>query len=382
MLLKETIQAIINSNNIVSEARKHTELHREGIYLVGACPFHKDEIESFYINPYLKTFCCYSCGSTGNIIDLVMKTKNLSFEETIDFFCEKMNISLPEDLFRVSDKKREKYAEQLYEINEAAVDFFKKEFKQRAKGYCNKRKINDETLEKFSVGYAPFYGNKLFSFLIQKGYTEDEIMMSGLVGQKENENGETVFFDKFWDRIMFPIKNIDGRIIGFGGRSLVKDTSHKYINSQDTPIFKKGENLYGLNFAKDAEYIILCEGNIDVIMLHQAGFTGATASLGTALTDVQAKLLKGLNKDIYISYDSDAAGIKAALKAIKLFNHIGVHPRIISYQGAKDPDEFIKKFGKDAFSERIKKAVPDYVFIGHNADLETSAEKLLEEMQV
>lgn len=380
--MQNTIRKIVEKINIVSVIRKHVSLHREGLYLVGRCPFHEDDLEVFYVDPILRSFCCYGCGKTGNVIDFVMKYNGVSFKDAVNSLCQMIDIPVPNELYDIPNKKPKEKVNQkrLYKINELAADFFKENLKEKAIKYCRERKLSDEIIEKFSLGYAPLRDNSLYSFLTEKGYKKEEIEASGLIGEKETENKTVFVYDKFWDRLMFPIRDIDGKIIGFGGRTLEKDGLPKYINSKDTPVFKKGENLYGLNFAKNAEFIILCEGNVDVISLHQAGFSGAVASLGTALTIAQAKLLKSLNKEIYISYDTDPAGINATLKAIKLLNEQGVRPRILSFDGAKDPDEFIKNFGANAFKVRIRKAVPDYVFVGHYAKFEDAAEMLLKEM--
>ena len=308
---------------------------------------------------------CFGCGEGGNVLTFVMKYENCTFPEALRMLAEKAGVELPKAEYSEEARRRESRRMRLLEVNREAAKFYyvmlRSERGAKAKEYLDKRQLSDGTRKNFGLGYAPARGEELLAYLRHKGYTDDLIRDVGLARTDERRGTTT----QFWNRVMFPIQDINHRVIGFGGRIMGDaDSGPKYLNSPETEIFDKSRNLYGMNYARTSRTgnIILCEGYMDVISMHQAGFTQAVASLGTAFTPGQAGLIKKYTKDVLLAYDSDGAGVKAALRAIRILRDAGMSGRIISMSPYKDPDEFIKNLGQDAFQERIDHAENAFMF--------------------
>lgn len=356
----DLIQEIIMKTSIINVISEYTTLQRlDGTeYCIGLCPFHKESTPSLYVNYKTKTWVCHGCKKGGNVINFIMHAKKCSYIKAVDFLAKRLKtIDLPDAKITVNSKKIEQKKDKILAINkDAGLFYYRQLYNKRGSAgmaYFNKRKLSEETIKKFGLGYALNYGDTLYKFLIKRGHNEKDIKNAGLIGI--NKKGE--IYDKFWNRVMYPIMNQDNKIIGFGGRVL-DDSKPKYLNSPETIAFNKSENLYGLNLARytDRSYFICCEGYMDVIAMHQAGFTNAVASLGTALTKQQTEIIASYVDTVYLAYDSDGPGVKAGRRAIELFNEVGITTKVIKMNPVKDPDEFIKKFGVKAFEERIENA--------------------------
>ena len=308
-------------------------------------------------------FYCFGCGAGGNVFTFLMQYENYTFSEAVKALAEKAGVNLPEAEYSEEAKRAESKRTQLLAVNKEAAKYFY--FQLRAKQgeigyrYLRGRQLSDETIRKFGLGFANKTSNDLVQYLRSKGYSPELIREAGLCNVDEKHG----MYDKFWNRVIFPIEDINHRVIGFGGR-VMGDGTPKYLNSPETPIFDKSRNLYGLNFARTSRKgnIILCEGYMDVIAMHQAGFDQAVASLGTAFTPGQAGLLKRYTREVLLSYDSDGAGTKAALRAIGILKEAGLVGKIINLEPYKDPDEFMKNLGKEAFQERIDAAENSFMF--------------------
>ena len=354
------IKTIMNRNELCSIVRQHTKLKKSGEYYIGLCPFHKENVPSFFVNPKTNTYYCYGCGKGGNVFNFIMHVNNCSFEEAVMYLANRIYIDTPKLVSQ--NELASKNSDLLYAINNDAAKFYYHQLHSDAgiiaDDYCKSRKLSEKIIAKFGIGYAGEFGTSLYAFLRKKGYENQDLIDSGLVGYKHDDGAnKDVYYDKFWNRLMFPIMNEDNKIIGFGGR-ILKEGKPKYLNSQETPIFEKGKNLYGLNLARYTKfpYFIVCEGNVDVLSMHQAGFSNAVASLGTALTLDQVKLIGKYTKNVILAYDNDVAGLNAAAKAYKLFASQGIKTKLIDMSPCKDPDEFIKTYGKDKFNERLLNA--------------------------
>mgnify|MGYP006279156361 CR=1 FL=1 len=345
------INEIRETNDIVDIISQYIDLKRTGSNYKGLCPFHNEKTPSFVVSPDKQIFHCFGCGEGGDIISFLMKYRNISFIEAIKELAERSNITLPED----DDYNEEKYREknELFKLNRDAALYFYKNLQsnKRALKYLKKREINIKTIKRFGLGYSNTDWEDLLNFLKKKGYKEDIIYKAGLIIQRKNKTG---YFDRFRDRIIFPIINSRNKVIGFGGRVL-DNSQPKYMNSPDTPVFNKGYNLYGINILKNSsiDRVLLVEGYMDVISLNKYGINYAVASLGTALTNKQAKLLKRYSKDIYICYDSDKAGLRAAEKALDVLYNEGINARVVLLSKGKDPDDFIKEKGKKEFEKAL-----------------------------
>ena len=362
---EELIEEIRQKNDIVDVISGYVGLQKKGSNYVCCCPFHSEKTPSFSVNRNRQIYKCFGCGEGGNVVTFVMKYENCTFPEAIKLLADKAGVVLPEVEYSEEAKRRETRRQRLLEVNKEAAKFYFYQLRTphgaKAKEYLDKRQLSEETRKNFGLGYAPVRGEELLAYLRQKGYSDDLIRDVGLAKIDERRGTTT----QFWNRVMFPIQDINHRVIGFGGRIMGdNDSGPKYLNSPETEIFDKSRNLYGMNYARSARTgnIILCEGYMDVISMHQAGFTQAVASLGTAFTPGQAALIKKYTKDVLLAYDSDGAGVKAALRAIRILRDAGMSGKIINMNPYKDPDEFIKNLGKEAFQERIDHAENSFMF--------------------
>ncbi len=365
----ELIAEICAENDIIDYVSRHTTLKKAGRDYMGLCPFHNEKTPSFHVNREKQLFHCFGCGASGNLPQFVMRTENLDFIEAIKLMGERAGIEIAED-DGFDDQTHEK-RKLILEMNKCAARFFYESLKNetvgaQARKYLFDRKISKQTIITYGIGYAPKSKFALLGHLKSKGYTEEQMLMASLA---VNRDGTVI--DKYRDRVIFPIIDVRGNVIGFGGRIMHNNKEingykiPKYLNSSDTPLFDKGKNLFSLNLAKNAKSseLILCEGYMDVISVYQAGIINIVATLGTAITDSQAKLMLRYASEIVICYDSDDAGKKAALKAIEIITKCGGRAKVIRLGGAKDPDEYITKFGVESFKTAVKKALPSTEFM-------------------
>ena len=360
---EEVIEEIRMKNDIVDVVSGYVKLQKKGSSYFGLCPFHNEKSPSFSVSPGKQIYYCFGCGAGGNVISFVMQYENYTFQEAVKFLAKKAGIQLPEAEYSEETRKKENKRARLLQVNkEAATYFFHQLRSENGRAgwqYLKKRELSDETIRKFGLGFANMTSNDLVKFLKSKGYEDEVIRDAGLATFDEKFG----LHDKFWNRVMFPIQDINHRVIGFGGR-VMGDGKPKYLNSPETPVFDKSRNLYGLNIARTARknQIILCEGYMDVITMHQAGFSQAVASLGTAFTEGQASLLKRYTDEVILSYDSDGAGVTAALRAISILKEAGMTGRVLNLEPYKDPDEFIKNCGQEAFQKRLDGAENTFFF--------------------
>lgn len=359
----ELVEEVRAKNDIVDVVSGYVRIQKKGSSYFGLCPFHNEKSPSFSVSPGKQMYYCFGCGAGGNVFTFVMEYENYTFQEAIKVLAERAGVALPEIEYSEEVKKREGKRARLLEVNKEAAKYFY--YLLRAKQgkigyeYLAGRQLSEETMKKFGLGFANVTSNDLVAYLHSKGYADELIQEAGLASFDERYG----MHDKFWNRVMFPIQDINHRVIGFGGR-VMGEGKPKYLNSPETMIFDKSRNLYGLNFARTSRKnnIILCEGYMDVIALHQAGFTQAVASLGTAFTVGQANLLRRYTEEVLLSYDSDGAGTSAALRAISILKETGLRGRVINMTPYKDPDEFIKAEGAQAYQERIDKAENSFFF--------------------
>ncbi|MDI6706226.1 MAG: DNA primase, partial [Bacillota bacterium] len=355
---EEFINKIRESNDLVEVAAEYMTLSKNGDRYRGLCPFHREDTPSFYISAEKQLYHCFGCGAGGNVITFVMNIENLDFIDAIKFLAERSRIPLPQQQFDSGYSRRYKLQEELFRINLEAARFFVNCLtgSRKAKQYLKDRGLDVKTIREFGLGYAPEGWDNLLKYLESKGFTEESIGISGLMSERKSGSG---MYDRFRDRIIFPIIDVRGRVIGFGGRTIEEGGTPKYLNSPETPVFTKGNNLYGLNIAKkhtDSGEIIVVEGYMDVISLHQRGIKNSVASLGTAFTPSQGELLKRYSRNIVIAYDSDAAGHSATIKGMDVLQSVGCKVRIIELPDGKDPDEFVRNYGSEAFYELVRKA--------------------------
>lgn len=352
----ELIDEIKSSNDIVDTISQYVTLKRSGRNFFGLCPFHKEKSPSFSVSPDKQIFHCFGCGVGGNVIHFVSKIENLDFRETLEFLAERSGIELPKNEDQ-GFNQRQALKDKVYKINEEAAKFYHenlyKPTSKPAQEYIKGRKLNNATLKSFMIGYSGKF-NELYLHLKSKGFTETEILESSLV----NKNDRGQFIDRFRNRLMFPICDIRGKVIAFGGRVLDKSLP-KYINSPENIVYSKGRNLFGMNVAKSAnlEKIIIVEGYMDAISLHQRGIHNVVASLGTALTEAQGRLLRKYAGKVIISYDSDAAGQAATMRGLEILKNLGCDIRILQMEGAKDPDEYVIKYGSGGFNLLVENAI-------------------------
>ena len=359
----ELIEEVRSRNDIVDVIGGYVHLQKKGSTYFGLCPFHNEKTGSFSVSPNKQMYYCFGCGAGGNVFTFLMQYENFTFGEAMQTLADRVGVELPKQEMSEAQKREADKRTMLLEINKEAAKYFytllRNQRGQKAYEYFSNRKLSDETMQKFGLGYADQYSDDLYRYLRKKGYSDEILKETGLVTIDEVRGGH----DKFWNRAMFPIMDVHNRVIGFGGR-VMGDGEPKYLNSPETKIFDKSRNLYGLNIARTTRksQLLLCEGYMDVIALHQAGFDNAVASLGTALTSGHASLLKRYTKEVYLTYDSDGAGVKAALRAIPILKEVGITTKVINMRPYKDPDEFIKALGAEAYQERIDKAENSFMF--------------------
>ncbi len=360
---EELVEEIRTKNDIVEVISGYVKLTRKGSSYWGLCPFHNEKSPSFHVIGDRQMYHCFGCGAGGNVFTFLMNYENYSFQEAIKVLADRAGVSLPEVEYSEEMRRRENRRARLMEVNKEAAKFFYYQLRtphgEIGYRYLKKRELSDETMKKFGLGYAGKNGGELVGYLRSKGFEDDLIKEAGVANFTERSG----LISQFWNRVMFPIQDINHKVIGFGGR-VMGDGEPKYLNSPETPVFDKRRNLYGLNFARTARAgnMILCEGYMDVIAMHQAGFTQAVASLGTAFTAEQANILHRYTDNVLLAYDSDGPGVKAALRGIGILREAGLTGKVINMQPYKDPDEFIKNLGREAFQKRIDEAENSFFF--------------------
>lgn len=353
MIPQSFIEELKMHCDIESVISSYVQLKRRGRILVGLCPFHSEKTGSFTVYPESQSFYCFGCGAGGDAIGFIRRIENLEYVEAIKLLAQRAGMTVPED---AAEDRTAKLKTRILEMNREAARFYYDRLiepqGEAALRYLLGRGLLPKTIKHFGLGYAPAQWSTLTDMLAKKGYNYEEMEAACL--SRRGKNGG--YYDVFRDRVMFPIIDLRGNVIGFGGRKMTGD-GPKYYNSPDTPVFKKTKNLFALNFAKKngkMPYLILCEGYMDVIAMHQAGFTQAVASLGTSLTSDQCRLAAAYTDEAVLAYDSDEAGQKATRRAIGLLDEAGIRSRVLSITGAKDPDEFIKKYGGARFKQLIE----------------------------
>ncbi len=371
---EELVEEVRMKNDIVDVVSGYMRLQKKGANHWGCCPFHNEKTPSFSVHGGKQMYHCFGCGESGNVFTFVMKYENYSFPEAIKLLADKAGVNLPELEYDEAMKAKESKRARLLEVNKEAAKYFYYQLRtphgEVGYNYLKKRELSEETMRKFGLGYSGKNGADLVQYLKQKGFEDELIKEAGLATYSE-KYGMTC---QFFNRVMYPISDVHGKVIGFGGR-VMGNAEPKYLNSPETPVFDKRRNLYGLQFARTAKAgnIILCEGYMDVIAMHQAGFSQAVASLGTAFTAEQANLLRRYTDNVLLAYDSDGAGTKAAIRAIGILKEAGLTGKVINMKPYKDPDEFMKAEGKEAFEERIKQAENSFFFeirvLSQNYDL-------------
>lgn len=360
---EDLVEEVRLKNDIVDVISGYVRLRRQGSRYFGLCPFHSEKSPSFSVSADRQMYYCFGCHAGGNVFTFLMEYENFTFPEAMKHLADRCGMALPEMEYSEEARRQADKKSRLLEIHKKAARFFYYQLKQEggrdAYAYLRDRALSEETIRRFGLGYSSKYNGQLYSYLKKEGYPDELLKDSGLITMDEKRGA----YDKFWNRVMFPIMDGSNRVIGFGGR-VMGDGKPKYLNSPETKIFDKSRNLYGLNFARSARKsnMIICEGYMDVIALHQAGFNQAVASLGTALTAQQSLLLKRFTQEVLLTYDSDEAGTKAALRAIPILKEAGLSVRVINMKPYKDPDEFIKALGTEAFQERIDRAQSSFLF--------------------
>lgn len=351
--------------DIESTVSSYVSLKRKGKILTGLCPFHNEKTPSFTVYPETQSYYCFGCGNGGDVITFIRNIENLDYMEAVKFLADRHGVSMPQDGY---DSGLSKKRTEMYGANREAARFFHAKLYspegREGLEYFYSRGLTDDTIRRFGLGYAPDSWHDLENYLVSKGYSQ-QLLYEANILRSTVKNGKRYYYDAFKNRAMFPVIDLRGNVIAFSGRRIHDtDSDRKYVNTSDTLVYKKGSNLFALNFAKKSksDSIILCEGNLDVISLHQAGFTNAVAGLGTALTEEQAHLLSHYAGEIFICYDSDEAGQKATRKAINILGKTTLKVRIIHMTGGKDPDEIIQKFGAEGFRRCLDSAANDVEF--------------------
>ena len=359
----EIIEEVRSRNDIVDVISGYVKLQRKGSSYFGLCPFHNEKSPSFSVSPGKQMYYCFGCGAGGNVFTFLMEYENFTFVEAVKHLADRAGVKLPEAEYSEEARQAADLRSRLLEVQKKAAAFYyyqlRQESGQQAMEYLTGRELSEETMRKFGLGYSPKFSGGLYRYLKEKGYSDSLLKESGLFNIDERRGMQ----DKFWNRVMFPIMDVNNRVIGFGGR-VMGDAKPKYLNSPETKIFDKSRNLYGLNAARTSRkpYLIICEGYMDVISMHQAGFTNAVASLGTALTSGHASLMSRYTKEVLLTYDSDEAGQRAALRGIPILRAAGITPRVVNLSPYKDPDEFIKAQGREAFEKRLDEAMNYFLF--------------------
>lgn len=360
---EDLVEEIRLKNDIVEVISSYVKLQKKGSSYFGLCPFHNEKSPSFSVSPSKQMYYCFGCGAGGNVFTFIMEYENYSFPEALKMLADRAGVALPEQEMDEEAKRQQNVRSNILELNKMAAKYFYYQLRREsgavAMKYLKDRKLSDETIHKFGLGYSNKYSDDLYKYLKSKGISDELLAQSGLMNVDEKRG----MYDKFWNRVIFPIMDVNGRVIGFGGR-VMGDGKPKYLNSPETKVFDKSRNLYGLNIARTSrkKNILVCEGYMDVISLHQAGFQNAVASLGTALTSQHASLLRRYTEEVILTYDSDEAGIKAALRAIPLLKEAGVSAKVLSMAPYKDPDEFIKAEGAESFQQRIDQAQNSFLY--------------------
>lgn len=355
----EILDEIRSRNDIVSTISQYMTLKRKGRNYFGLCPFHNEKSPSFSVSPDKQIFHCFGCGVGGDVINFVKKIENIGFLDSVRLLAEKSGIQLPNDISK-AEEENIKLKNRVYKINELAAKFYHenlyKPTSKIAQDYIKKRKLNNATLKSFLMGYASNSSNELFRFLKEQGFTEEELLASCLIGKSDRG-----YYDKFRNRLMIPIRDERGRFIAFGGRVL-DDSKPKYINSPENIVYSKGRNLFGLNVAKEGVHgplkrLLIVEGYMDAISLYQRGITNVVASLGTALTDSQGRLLRRNTEQVILGYDADGAGQQAIIRGMEILKSMDIDIRILQISGAKDPDEYVLKFGPEKMVKAMDEAI-------------------------
>ena len=359
---EDIVEEVRTKNDIVDIVSGYVKLQKKGSNYFGLCPFHNEKSPSFSVSPSKQMYYCFGCGAGGNAITFLMEYENYSFPEALQVLADRAGVELPKEEMTKEARAQADLRATLLEINKLAANYFYYQLKQPqgklGYDYLTGRKLSDATILHFGLGFANKTSDDLYRYLKSKGYKDEILKETGLVSIEERGT-----HDKFWNRVMFPIMDVNNRVIGFGGR-VMGDGTPKYLNSPETKLFDKSRNLYGLNYARSSrkKYMLICEGYMDVIAMHQAGFTNAVASLGTAFTSQHAMLIKRYTDQVILTYDSDGAGVKAALRAIPILKEVGISCKVLNMRPYKDPDEFIKNMGAEAFQERIDQAQNSFLF--------------------
>lgn len=360
---EDVIEEVRSRNDIVGVISEYVKLQRKGSSYFGLCPFHNEKSPSFSVSPDKQMYYCFGCGAGGNVFTFIQEYENYSFPEAMKFLAERAGITLPEKEYSQEERRAQDLRTRILNVNKMAAKYYyyqlRTENGRQAMEYLKNRCLSDETIRSFGLGYSNKYSNDLYLYLKKQGVSDELLRESGLMNVDERKG----MYDKFWNRVIFPIMDVNNRVIGFGGR-VMGDGKPKYLNSPETAVFDKSRNLYGLNVARTArkKSMLVCEGYMDVISMHQAGFKNSVASLGTALTTQHASLLKRYTDEVILTYDSDGAGIKAALRAIPMLKAAGISTRVLHMNPYKDPDEFIKTLGPEAFQERMDQAENSFLF--------------------
>lgn len=359
----EVIEEVRMKNDIVDVISGYVKLQKKGANYFGLCPFHNEKSPSFSVSPGKQMYYCFGCGAGGNVITFLMEYENFTFPEALQSLAERAGVELPKMEYGREAREQADFKARLLEANKLAANYFYHQLKQPQgrQGYeylHDKRGLGDETILRFGLGYANKTSDDLYRYLKGKGFEDSFLKDTGLVTVEERGGR-----DKFWNRVIFPIMDVNNRVIGFGGR-VMGEGEPKYLNSPETRLFDKSRNLYGLNYARTSreKAFLICEGYLDVISLHQAGFTNAVASLGTAFTTQHANVLKRYTEQVILTYDSDSAGMKAALRAIPILKEVGMSIKVLNMKPHKDPDEFIKNLGPEEFARRIEEAKNSFMF--------------------
>lgn len=358
----DLIEEIRSRNDIIDVISGYVKLKRQGATYFGLCPFHNEKSPSFSVTPGKQMYYCFGCGEGGNVYSFIMKYENYTFLEAVKMLADRAGVQLPETEYTEEEKRKADLKAALLEINKQAALYFhhllKSEKGKIGLNYFNSRGLDYETIIRFGLGYSNKTSDDLYRYFKQQDYSDELLKESGLFAFSEKGT-----YDKFWNRVMFPILDINNRVIGFGGR-VMGEGDPKYLNSPETKIFEKSRNLYGMNFARISRkpYILICEGYMDVIALHRAGFTNAVAALGTAFTQQHAMLIKRYVKDVVLTFDSDGAGQKAALRAIPILKSVGIAVKVLDMKPYKDPDEFIRNLGAEEYQKRVDNATNSFLF--------------------
>lgn len=367
LISKDTIEEILARTDIEPLISSYISLKRAGDTYKGLCPFHSEKSPSFTVYPRTASFYCFGCGIGGDAVTFIKQMEHLDYPDALQFLAKRAGITIVDDDNKYVREEKKFNRDRMFKMNVDAANFFHKclmanttDAKAALSYFTEKRGLSLSTIKHFGLGYAPDSFDSLLNYMTAKGYTKDELVAGFLCGKSEKGR----YFDAFRKRVMFPIIDVSGNVIAFGGRAMDNETKPKYKNSSDTPVYKKTRHVYALNFARltCSETMVLCEGYMDVIALHAAGFTNAVATLGTAITSEQARLMSRYTKKVVICYDSDEAGQKAANKALKVIGDVGLDVRVVKVPGSKDPDEYIKTFGKEKFKDVLDSAKIEFEY--------------------